>query len=213
MQPRVLVVEDDPDYAVLAGHRLAGMMPEARIDYSTTLLSAGEHLDAAQYQGILLDLLLPDSEDPMNTFFAICEKSAHAPIVVLSANTDPEVIYQLREAGAVDYIEKQGANAAAWVRTVGVFKRQRVGATNGSGDWVHRTLVSVDSMIRKLTHDSILRDKRLDKIEDSIKPLVGAMTGLRRVGLAAVWLGGVLFSVTTALPKVQEFVQWWRSLP
>jgi DNA-binding response OmpR family regulator len=124
---RVLLVEDDPDDALL--------LKESLTETSTTKFSF-IHADSLftglkcaveqEYDVILLDLNLPDSGG-ISTLTSLIAQAPQAPIVVLTGLEDEELSVKVHQIGAQDYIVKGQANSELLPRAIRyAIERQRL---------------------------------------------------------------------------------------
>lgn len=99
---RLLIVEDEPEI-ILALYR--SMTSTYKVDSTGSVAGALKKLDSNVYDGIILDLNLPDGSG-----LTICEQirqeGATTPILVLSALTDVVDKVKLLDSGANDYLTK-----------------------------------------------------------------------------------------------------------
>ena len=103
---RVLLVEDNGDYADLVLHSLRHHAPcEFKVDRVTRLGAALERLRNNRYDAILLDLSLPDS-DAESTIEKLCSRIWESAIIILSAADDPHLALRAGQMGADDFIRK-----------------------------------------------------------------------------------------------------------
>src|SRR5688572_24946148 len=108
---RVLLVEDDPDDALLVRELLSEACADCRVETVTRLAQALEKLDTSEVDIVVSDLSLPDSSG-IDTFRRICEHPAHVPVVVLSGQDDEAMALRTVEEGAQDYLVKGRFDAA-----------------------------------------------------------------------------------------------------
>src|SRR5688572_19535356 len=100
---RVLVVEDNPDDALIIEDMLSGTAAE--IDRTSSLSLALEKLTRSDFDVVLLDLVLPDARGP--SMIGLVRKQAPGiPIVVLSGLSDENAAIQTMEQGVQDYLIK-----------------------------------------------------------------------------------------------------------
>jgi len=101
---RILLVEDDPVDAQLAGELLREGLPGCDVSLVGTIGAAVELLRGERFGAILLDLRLPDSRgvEALRRIEAV----ADAPIIVLTSVVDDELAMQTVRAGADDYLVK-----------------------------------------------------------------------------------------------------------
>lgn len=103
---RVLLIEDDPDYALGIGQRLANESSHVfRLQYAKTLQAGLDHLLKSGVDVILLDLLLPDSRG-LDTFLRISAQAPETPIVILTVFGDEALALEVVGKGAQDYLPK-----------------------------------------------------------------------------------------------------------
>ncbi len=102
----VLLIEDEPDAARLVQHVLAqaGEMSVA-LEWVGDLRAGLDRLAQRQYQAVLLDLNLPDS-DGFDTFSKVRQQAPDAAVIVLTAQEDEALAVQSVRAGADDYLMK-----------------------------------------------------------------------------------------------------------
>ena len=102
---RILIVEDSEEH-VLFLRRLFATMPETfEIEFSGTLTAALGTLKAGEFEVVLLDLSLPDSEG-LETFARVIEAVPDLPVVVLSGLQDVGLALETVQRGAQDYLVK-----------------------------------------------------------------------------------------------------------
>ncbi|HWM41152.1 MAG TPA: PAS domain S-box protein [Burkholderiales bacterium] len=114
---RILLLEDDPDYAALVRAQLRSMaFVESRLDVVGTLSDAVAKLANERFGLVLADLNLPDSTGE-HTVAALAD-AAEQPIIVLTADQDPTLRARCIECGAFDFLTKDGLTAGALERLV-----------------------------------------------------------------------------------------------
>lgn len=103
---RVLLVEDDPEYARLIQRVLGASDPDIEIRHQETLGSAllAQMEDPADV--VLLDLGLPDSTAENTTTSATRMLARSAPVFVLTGSADHASVERALEAGVEDYFVK-----------------------------------------------------------------------------------------------------------
>lgn len=103
---KLLAVEDDPSLSFVLEEALAHTR-EAEIDatMASSLAEALRQLARNEFQLVLLDLSLPDS-DGIETLSRVREQQPEVPIVVLTGNDDPELARRIVELGVDDYLLK-----------------------------------------------------------------------------------------------------------
>jgi len=103
---KVLLVEDDPSQAALLRQRLSRIKkPVFHVTCVDRLSMTINHLENEIVDIIILDLMLPDSQN-LNTLDAIHRKIPKVPIVILSSLDDEELAIKAVQAGAQDYLVK-----------------------------------------------------------------------------------------------------------
>ncbi len=127
---RVLLVEDDADYAYLVRRVLkqggSGRFELERVDY---LAKALEKLSVGEVDIVLLDLGLPDGFG-LDTFHQLHRHAPDVPVVVLSGLDDDTVAVQAVGEGAQDYIFKGDLGGPVLVRAIRyAIERQRLQST------------------------------------------------------------------------------------
>lgn len=110
---RVLVVDDDPDYAEIVRFCLA--QPEAgaarfSMDVADRLSSALELAAAQRYDAALVDLTLPDASG-LEAPKALLAAQPGLPVLVATGMGDEGLALEAIAAGAEDYIMKAGFEA------------------------------------------------------------------------------------------------------
>jgi DNA-binding response OmpR family regulator len=100
---RLLVVEDEPDLGALLRSALARTGFAA--DLVTGLAAAHEHLAAADYDVMVLDLGLSDG-DGLTLLRALRRRDATLPVLILTARDAPEDRVAGLDLGADDYLTK-----------------------------------------------------------------------------------------------------------
>src|SRR4051812_16078936 len=114
---RVLIVEDDPDDALLLREDFAAAPGEFQAEVVTTLAAALKRLDAGGIDVTLTDLTLPDSQG-IGTFHALRAHGAKVPIIVMSGVTDEALAVETVRQGAQDYLVKGQVDQRLLVRSV-----------------------------------------------------------------------------------------------
>ncbi len=103
---KVLLVEDDPEFADLLRLRLGKeKSPAFAITCFPTLGQALEILEGTSWDLILLDLILPDSSG-IQTFDALRARARHTPIVIMSGLDSDSLAIDAVRKGAEDYLVK-----------------------------------------------------------------------------------------------------------
>lgn len=104
-QGRILVIDDDPDQRAILGKvfEMAGYSVSAAADGIDGIMTATQQNPSV----ILVDLMMPDI-DGRETIRRLRQNNStkHVPIIALTAYPDPEVEYELLDAGADDFCPK-----------------------------------------------------------------------------------------------------------
>ena len=116
---KLLLVEDDPAYQRIVNVILAKASQTVRYDTEKagSLAQALECLDKHEFDAILLDMGLPDS-DGTHGIEEIRRLWAELPIIVLTGQTDEEVGLKAIKAGADDYFTKDETLQGILARTI-----------------------------------------------------------------------------------------------
>jgi len=103
---RVLLVADDPDYARALQEDLASAASGPWVLETARSLDAGlRRLAEGGIDAALFDLNLPDSAG-VESARRLCREYPTVPVVVLTAQDDPQVGFSAVQAGAQDYVVK-----------------------------------------------------------------------------------------------------------
>jgi len=115
---QLILAEDDPDFARALVRRFAGSQSARyRVVCLSNLDALFLRLEMRRPDAILLDLSLLDSRGAKTLTYA-CSVARLVPIVVLTANADPELVKLALRAGACDYLIKSWHDFACIERTV-----------------------------------------------------------------------------------------------
>ncbi|MFH0986012.1 MAG: diguanylate cyclase [Candidatus Omnitrophota bacterium] len=115
---KILLVEDDPDFAELLKIRLENEKnPTLEIVHFLTLKEALAALSDKDWDLILLDLMLPDSSG-IQTFTAVHSQARHTPIVIMSGLDSDDLAIDAVRKGAEDYLVKGEINSRLLLRVI-----------------------------------------------------------------------------------------------
>jgi PAS domain S-box-containing protein len=114
---RVLLVEDDDDYAAMIGRDLAGSDIAVGVERVKTLGGAIEALSAGSFDVVLLDLSLPDSEG-LETLDRLHAAVAGVTIIVLTSQDASALALQAVQHGAQDYLLKSETHGRLLARAI-----------------------------------------------------------------------------------------------
>ncbi len=139
---KILLVEDNPGDVLLLQETLADLsFVELEWVHVERLKTAIERLGSAEFDVILLDLVLPDSQG-LDTLIQIQAQAPLTPIVVLTGMTDETLALQAMQAGAQDYLVKgQASGSDLLLRSIRyAIERKRIEATLQQREQEFRTL-------------------------------------------------------------------------
>jgi signal transduction histidine kinase len=114
---RILLVEDNAGDALLLEGMLDSTYPGAYRTTHVTTLEEAKALAEDDFDAVLLDLSLPDSQG-LGTIERINEMLPRLPIVVLTGLTDAHVTLEAVRGGAQDYLVKGEIDPLGLVRSV-----------------------------------------------------------------------------------------------
>lgn len=118
---RFLLVEDSADLADTVRTHLA--LDGHAVDWAASLAEASDHLAVAEYDLILLDIMLPDGDG--RAFLAAHRKARRTtPVIVMTARSAVSDRVTLLDAGADDYITKPFEFIELSARIRAVLRRQ-----------------------------------------------------------------------------------------
>jgi glutamate dehydrogenase (NAD(P)+) len=114
----VLLVEDNPVQARLIRSLLdRSTSPSFQVEVSDTLAAGIRRIEEGGVDAVLLDLMLPDSEE-LETFSRFHAHAGEAPIVILSGLDDMALAARAVEGGAQDYLVKDRIDGPALIRSL-----------------------------------------------------------------------------------------------
>ncbi|MFL6574102.1 MAG: response regulator, partial [Burkholderiales bacterium] len=137
---RVLLLEDDPDFAALVRRCVAGLSGQPLLHAAQTLEQALLELRSSMFDLVLADLWLPDSSD-LDTLERIAFATT-CPIIVLTAGGDPGMREAALAAGAYEFVQKTEFDSSVLARLV------RLGAIQAR---TFRSLRQSEARFRSLT--------------------------------------------------------------
>lgn len=112
--PKLLLIEDNPEDALIVRYLLFGQAPPYQVD---TLSKGLECLARETYDLILLDLHLPDS-DGLGSLDKLVPLVPDTPIILLTALDDDRIGAQAISRGAQDYLVKGQTDAGLLKRAI-----------------------------------------------------------------------------------------------
>lgn len=101
----ILIIDDHTLFREGMKLLLHGLQQDLTTHDVDSMQAALSAVEANTYDLVLLDLNLADTSG-IDTLFAVKEKLDGTPIIVLSAEQDPPIIYQAIEEGAMGFITK-----------------------------------------------------------------------------------------------------------
>ncbi|MYF93540.1 MAG: response regulator [Gemmatimonadetes bacterium] len=110
----VLLFEDNPIHARLLQNLLK---PEFAVEAVDNLAAGLARLDAGGIDAILLDLVLPDSQE-LATFERVKATVPNIPVLVLTGLDDEVLAEEAVAAGARDYLIKTQINGESLARSI-----------------------------------------------------------------------------------------------
>ena len=114
---RILLVDDDDEYARLVGAQLRASSVAMSMDRVGSLSAAMLALADGRFDAVLLDLSLPDS-DGLSTIDSLQGTGNMPPLIVLTATDDDAVAGQAVQRGAQDYLVKSRTDAELLQRSI-----------------------------------------------------------------------------------------------
>src|SRR5262245_45766554 len=161
---RVLLVEDQLSDALLVRRSLRRANGDGErfdVRHANTLAQGFEQLRRDRVDVLLLDLCLPDSEGP-STVTRLRERDGRVPLVVFTGADDPALAARAFEAGADEYLVKDGLQEEFLRRTIRHAIERRRALSRGPASPAHapRARRSVLHDLKNL-HTCILGNARL----------------------------------------------------
>lgn len=139
---KILLVEDNPGDALLLQETLSEItFVELEWVHVERISQAIARLESENFDVILLDLLLPDSNG-LDTLLQIQSRVPHTPIVVLTGMADDTLAVRALQAGAQDYLVKgQASGSDLLMRSIRyAIERKRIETTLQQREQEFRTL-------------------------------------------------------------------------
>jgi DNA-binding response OmpR family regulator len=112
---RVLLIEDNPGDIRLV-RLMLGPESSLQLDVASTLAEGLERLQQDEFDVVLVDLGLPDSQG-LQTFTRLRDQSPRIPAVVLTGNNDVDLAVLALQSGAQDYLVKGEVSGSLLMRT------------------------------------------------------------------------------------------------
>jgi two-component system, cell cycle sensor histidine kinase and response regulator CckA len=139
---KILLIEDNPGDVLLLQETLADIsLIELEWVHAERMSNALDRLQSEDFDVILLDLVLPDSQG-LDTFTQIHAQAPVIPIVVLTGMADETLALRAMQAGAQDYLVKgQASGSDLLMRSIRyAIERKRIEATLKQREQEFRTL-------------------------------------------------------------------------
>jgi PAS domain S-box-containing protein len=114
---RILLIEDNPGDALLVQTYLEELDAGVELDHVTRLSEAKTKLETCQYDALLVDLSLPDTNG-LETVRRVQAIAPQLPIVVMSGLGDHATALSAVQIGAQDYLVKGEAQGSVILRTL-----------------------------------------------------------------------------------------------
>jgi glutamate dehydrogenase (NAD(P)+) len=154
----VLLVEDNPIHARLIQTLLAqDGHPAFNLEVADRLSDGLARLDQGAVDLVLLDLVLPDSQE-LETFVQVRSAAPEVPIVILTGLDDIRLAAKAVEAGAQDYLVKSQLNSVSLHRSIRyTLERSRA----RSAEW--------DAPMLRLAQQQFLKAAQIMQLDDNIR--------------------------------------------
>lgn len=116
---RFLYVEDNATDVFLLNELINGgsAPPPCRLEHVRTLNEGLAALEVSGFDGVLLDLTLPDSRG-MDTLVKVCAAAPKLPVLVLTSTDDMGLGVKSLEHGAQDYLVKDQLTRRSFARAI-----------------------------------------------------------------------------------------------
>lgn len=114
---RILLIEDDVDYAVVVQGYLTRLDLQVEVRHVTSLAEGRAAAATEPFDVCLLDLNLPDSYG-VETVAMMAAAAPHLPLVALTAETSSDLDVQALQSGAEEYLAKSELNVVAFRRAI-----------------------------------------------------------------------------------------------
>ncbi|MGW0802050.1 PP2C family protein-serine/threonine phosphatase [Nonomuraea sp. NPDC002799] len=192
--PLVLLVEDDPQDAVIVQELLNDSGLAVRLEWARSVNEARLALARLRPQCVLLDLGLPDSYE-FSALPAVLEEAGDAAVVVLTGMAEEQAGLAAVTAGAQDYLVK-GQVEAEWLGRALRYAMQRKQAEQASAALRAERLRATENarLERGLLPTPLLQSTRI------------AVAARYRASRGSATLGGDFFDVVESDDKVVHAV-------
>jgi PAS domain S-box-containing protein len=157
---QILLIEDNPGDIRLIQELLQQTGAHFQIVVSRSLADGLERLKTTQFEIVLLDLTLPDSQG-IESVTRICEALPSIPIVVLTGYVDETTAIQALRQGAQDYLLKSDVTGNLLVRSI----RYAIERKKGNEE-LKQYRDHLEELVKERTH-------RLKKTNDRLREEIG----------------------------------------
>jgi glutamate dehydrogenase (NAD(P)+) len=154
----VLLVEDNPVQArLIQGLLDRSIAPSFQVEVTATLADGIRRMGEGGLDAVLLDLMLPDSEE-LETFSRFRAHAGETPIVILTGLDDMALAARAVEGGAQDYLVKDRIDGSALVRSLRYAIHR---ARARSAEW--------HSPMLRLAQQQFLKAAQVMELDDNIR--------------------------------------------
>jgi two-component system, cell cycle response regulator len=116
----ILVIEGDPDdilFITSSLNKLQAKEIEAKISVATNLDEAVKALNDKEFDIIIADLFLPDSQG-LETFLEVQKRADSIPIIIVGKSAEETLVRETIKLGAQDYLPKADLNVGLLSRII-----------------------------------------------------------------------------------------------
>jgi diguanylate cyclase (GGDEF)-like protein/PAS domain S-box-containing protein len=195
---RVLLVEDNAGDARLLEFMLMEALPEYTLAKAASLQEATRQIREHDFDIILLDLSLPDSESK-RTFWQVYAEAPNVAIVVMTGLDDEAFASELVQAGAQDFLVK-GSVDARWVARAMRYAIERKRAEER---------LRLAAQVFESTMEGIVITDAENRVV-SVNPAFCAMTGFSGEEVTGHHRNMIWGDVLEAVPVSHEGCNGWR---
>jgi diguanylate cyclase (GGDEF)-like protein/PAS domain S-box-containing protein len=195
---RVLLVEDNPGDARLLEFMLMEALPDYTLAKASSLKEAIANIRAQDFDLILLDLSLPDSESK-RTFWQVYAEAPTVAIVVMTGLDDEAFASELVQAGAQDFLVK-GSVDARWLARAMRYAIERKRA--------EERLRLAAQVFESTMEGIVITDARNQVV--SVNPAFCAMTGFESEEVLGQHRNIIWGDALEAVPVSQDGSNGWR---
>jgi signal transduction histidine kinase len=150
-QPKLLLVEDSPSDGALIEADFQDESPNWSVHRVSTLGAAVEEIARQDYDAVLLDLGLPDS-DGLDTFTELSRVAPHTAIIVVSGLNNSDTAEQAVILGAQDFVVKGTTRRGELTRVV-TYAIRRHDGLEALDKVLHDQLEAKDRFLSHVSHE------------------------------------------------------------